>query len=78
MRSDEFPKGTLKHNNYVDCTKKVNIFNEYIIRSQSELCLETVSQDLELKREILSSHDEISFPVSGLYLYPEIESAEAH
>lgn len=25
MRSDEFPKGTLKHNNYVDCTKKVSI-----------------------------------------------------
>ncbi|OXB75109.1 UNVERIFIED_CONTAM: hypothetical protein H355_003187 [Colinus virginianus] len=23
MSSDEFPKGTLKHNNYVDCTKKV-------------------------------------------------------
>lgn len=42
MRSDEFPKGTLKHNNYVDCTKKVSIFNKYIIRSQSELCLETV------------------------------------
>lgn len=42
MRSDEFPKGTLKHNNYVDCTKKVSISNNYVIKSLSELCLETV------------------------------------
>lgn len=42
MRSDEFPKGTLRHNNYVDCTKKVSIFNECVIRSLSEPCLETV------------------------------------
>lgn len=28
MSSDEFPKGTLKHNNYVDCIKKVSIFNK--------------------------------------------------
>lgn len=28
MSSDEFPKGTLKHNNYVDCTKKVSIFQK--------------------------------------------------
>lgn len=42
MRSDEFPKGTLKHNNYVDCTKKVSVFNECVIRSLSELCLETM------------------------------------
>ncbi|KAJ7402013.1 hypothetical protein BTVI_90061 [Pitangus sulphuratus] len=31
MRSDEFPKGTLKHNNYVDCTKKSN---EYAFDTQ--------------------------------------------
>ncbi|PKU35877.1 hypothetical protein llap_13819 [Limosa lapponica baueri] len=31
MRSDEFPKGTLRHNNYVDCTKKSN---EYTFDTQ--------------------------------------------
>lgn len=62
MRSDEFPKGTLKHNNYVDCTKKVSIFNKYIIRSQSELCLETLFHRIwNLKREILHSCEAFVF-----------------
>jgi len=42
MRSDEFPKGTLKHNNYVDCVKKVCIFNISVTGSLSELCVETI------------------------------------
>lgn len=70
MRSDEFAKGTLKHNNYVDCTKKVSIFNKCVIRSLSELWKQCFTGSGI--RETLNSHEEISLSVSELCLYPEV------
>uniref|UniRef100_A0A8C3TYH6 DNA-dependent protein kinase catalytic subunit n=1 Tax=Catharus ustulatus TaxID=91951 RepID=A0A8C3TYH6_CATUS len=43
MRSDEFPKGTLKHNNYVDCTKK---FLDALELSQSPMLLQLMTEIL--------------------------------
>uniref|UniRef100_A0A8C0EK33 DNA-dependent protein kinase catalytic subunit n=1 Tax=Bubo bubo TaxID=30461 RepID=A0A8C0EK33_BUBBB len=43
MRSDEFPKGTLKHNNYVDCTKK---FLDALELSQSPMLLQLITEVL--------------------------------
>ncbi|KAM9024210.1 DNA-dependent protein kinase catalytic subunit [Ara ararauna] len=43
MRSDEFPKGTLKHNNYVDCTKK---FLDALELSQSPMLLQLMTEVL--------------------------------
>ncbi|XP_054250756.1 DNA-dependent protein kinase catalytic subunit [Indicator indicator] len=43
MRSDEFPKGTLKHSNYVDCTKK---FLEALELSQSPMLLQLMTEVL--------------------------------
>uniref|UniRef100_A0A663MNQ6 DNA-dependent protein kinase catalytic subunit n=1 Tax=Athene cunicularia TaxID=194338 RepID=A0A663MNQ6_ATHCN len=43
MRSDEFPKGTLKHNNYVDCTKK---FLDALELSQSPILLKLMTEVL--------------------------------
>ncbi|XP_030325664.1 DNA-dependent protein kinase catalytic subunit isoform X3 [Strigops habroptila] len=43
MRSDEFPKGTLKYNNYVDCTKK---FLDALELSQSPMLLQLMTEVL--------------------------------
>uniref|UniRef100_A0A8C3EIJ4 DNA-dependent protein kinase catalytic subunit n=1 Tax=Corvus moneduloides TaxID=1196302 RepID=A0A8C3EIJ4_CORMO len=43
MRSDEFPKGTLKHNNYVDCIKK---FLDALELSQSPMLLQLMTEIL--------------------------------
>ncbi|NXV78034.1 PRKDC kinase, partial [Atlantisia rogersi] len=43
MRSDEFPKGTLKQNNYVDCTKK---FLDALELSQSPMLLQLMTEVL--------------------------------
>uniref|UniRef100_A0A8C3LKH7 DNA-dependent protein kinase catalytic subunit n=1 Tax=Chrysolophus pictus TaxID=9089 RepID=A0A8C3LKH7_CHRPC len=43
MSSDEFPKGTLKHNNYVDCTKK---FLDALELSQSPVLLQLMTEVL--------------------------------
>ncbi|KAI1243372.1 hypothetical protein IHE44_0000969 [Lamprotornis superbus] len=43
MRSDEFPRGTLKHNNYVDCTKK---FLDALELSQSPMLLQLMTEIL--------------------------------
>ncbi|KAM8966776.1 DNA-dependent protein kinase catalytic subunit [Pelodytes ibericus] len=43
MKSDEFPKGTLKHNNYVDCVKK---FLDALELSQSPMLLQLMSEIL--------------------------------
>ncbi|NP_989989.4 DNA-dependent protein kinase catalytic subunit [Gallus gallus] len=43
MSSDEFPKGTLKHNNYVDCTKK---FLDALELSQSPMLLQLMTEVL--------------------------------
>ncbi|XP_071410665.1 DNA-dependent protein kinase catalytic subunit isoform X2 [Pithys albifrons albifrons] len=43
MRSDEFPKGTLKHNNYVDCTKKLL---DALELSQSPMLLQLMTEIL--------------------------------
>ncbi|XP_075350728.1 DNA-dependent protein kinase catalytic subunit isoform X2 [Mycteria americana] len=43
MRSDEFPKGTLKHNNYVDCIKK---FLDALELSQSPMLLQLMTEVL--------------------------------
>uniref|UniRef100_A0A8D2M7W0 DNA-dependent protein kinase catalytic subunit n=1 Tax=Zonotrichia albicollis TaxID=44394 RepID=A0A8D2M7W0_ZONAL len=43
MSSDEFPKGTLKHNNYVDCTKK---FLDALELSQSPMLLQLMTEIL--------------------------------
>lgn len=32
MQSDEFPKGTLRYNNYIDSIKKVREFNRYSLK----------------------------------------------
>uniref|UniRef100_A0A8C4XNR5 DNA-dependent protein kinase catalytic subunit n=1 Tax=Falco tinnunculus TaxID=100819 RepID=A0A8C4XNR5_FALTI len=41
MRSDEFPKGTLRHSNYVDCTKK---FLDALELSQSPVLLQLMTE----------------------------------
>uniref|UniRef100_A0A8B9M5G6 DNA-dependent protein kinase catalytic subunit n=1 Tax=Accipiter nisus TaxID=211598 RepID=A0A8B9M5G6_9AVES len=43
MSSDEFPKGTLKHNNYVDCIKK---FLDALELSQSPMLLQLMTETL--------------------------------
>ncbi|XP_035175280.1 DNA-dependent protein kinase catalytic subunit [Oxyura jamaicensis] len=43
LSSDEFPKGTLKHNNYVDCTKK---FLDALELSQSPMLLQLMTEIL--------------------------------
>uniref|UniRef100_A0A8C3K0K1 DNA-dependent protein kinase catalytic subunit n=1 Tax=Calidris pygmaea TaxID=425635 RepID=A0A8C3K0K1_9CHAR len=43
MRSDEFPKGTLRHNNYVDCTKKLL---DALELSQSPMLLQLMTEVL--------------------------------
>ncbi|XP_032559787.1 DNA-dependent protein kinase catalytic subunit isoform X2 [Chiroxiphia lanceolata] len=43
MRSDEFPKGTLKHNNYVDCIKKLL---DALELSQSPMLLQLMTEIL--------------------------------
>ncbi|KAK2522227.1 Prkdc [Columba guinea] len=43
MRSDEFTKGTLRHNNYVDCTKK---FLDALELSQSPMLLQLMTEVL--------------------------------
>uniref|UniRef100_G3URQ9 DNA-dependent protein kinase catalytic subunit CC3 domain-containing protein n=1 Tax=Meleagris gallopavo TaxID=9103 RepID=G3URQ9_MELGA len=43
MSSDEFPRGTLKHNNYVDCTKK---FLDALELSQSPMLLQLMTEIL--------------------------------
>ncbi|XP_072708622.1 DNA-dependent protein kinase catalytic subunit isoform X1 [Ciconia boyciana] len=43
MRSDEFPKGTLKHNNYVDCIKK---FLDALELSQSPMLFQLMTEVL--------------------------------
>ncbi|KYO26142.1 DNA-dependent protein kinase catalytic subunit isoform B [Alligator mississippiensis] len=43
MKSDEFPKGTLRYNNYVDCTKK---FLDALELSQSPLLLQLMTEIL--------------------------------
>ncbi|KAM4688942.1 DNA-dependent protein kinase catalytic subunit [Discoglossus pictus] len=43
MKSDEFPKGTLKYNNYVDCVKK---FLDALELSQSPLLLQLMAEIL--------------------------------
>ncbi|XP_048363545.1 DNA-dependent protein kinase catalytic subunit isoform X2 [Sphaerodactylus townsendi] len=59
LRSNEFPKGTLRYNNYVDCTKK---FLDALELSQSpmlfQLMTETLCRD---HRHIMEEQFEISF-----------------
>ncbi|CAM5116256.1 unnamed protein product [Natator depressus] len=43
MKSDEFPKGTLRYNNYVDCTKK---FLDALELSQSPMLLQLMTEIL--------------------------------
>ncbi|KAJ6662088.1 hypothetical protein lerEdw1_012553 [Lerista edwardsae] len=59
LRSDEFPKGTLRYNNYVDCTKK---FQDALELSQSPMLLQLMTEIFcRDHRHIMEELFEISF-----------------
>ncbi|XP_072855016.2 DNA-dependent protein kinase catalytic subunit [Pogona vitticeps] len=59
LRSDEFPKGTLRYNNYVDCTKK---FLDALELSQSSMLLQLMTEILcRDPKHIMEKLFEISF-----------------
>ncbi|XP_034980550.2 DNA-dependent protein kinase catalytic subunit [Zootoca vivipara] len=59
LRSDEFPKGTLRYNNYVDCTKK---FLDALELSQSPMLLQLMTEILcRDQRHIMEELFELSF-----------------
>ncbi|XP_042320371.1 DNA-dependent protein kinase catalytic subunit [Sceloporus undulatus] len=59
LKSDEFPKGTLRYNNYVDCTKK---FLDALELSQSPILLQLMTEILSRDhRHIMEELFEISF-----------------
>ncbi|XP_060099810.1 DNA-dependent protein kinase catalytic subunit [Heteronotia binoei] len=59
LRSNEFPKGTLKYNNFVDCTKK---FLDALELSQSPVLLQLMTEILcRDHRHIMEEQFEISF-----------------
>ncbi|XP_062986775.1 DNA-dependent protein kinase catalytic subunit [Elgaria multicarinata webbii] len=59
LRSDEFPKGTLRYNNYVDCVKK---FLDALELSQSPMLLQLMTEILcRDQRHIMEELFEISF-----------------
>ncbi|XP_061454380.1 DNA-dependent protein kinase catalytic subunit isoform X2 [Rhineura floridana] len=59
LRSDEFPKGTLRYNNYVDCTKK---FLDALELSQSPILLQLMAEVLcRDHKHIMEELFEISF-----------------
>uniref|UniRef100_A0A8D0GIE8 DNA-dependent protein kinase catalytic subunit n=1 Tax=Sphenodon punctatus TaxID=8508 RepID=A0A8D0GIE8_SPHPU len=59
MKSDEFPKGTLRYNNYVDCTKK---FLDALELSQSPMLLQLMTEILcRDLRHFMEDSFELSF-----------------